>query len=53
MKTILTSVCRMLALTLMMVAPMLAQAQEGVDTHIPVNDEPDPNTFVVIIANEH
>ena len=31
----------------------LCEAQDNLDTYIPVTDQTDPNTYAVIIANEH
>ena len=37
----------------MLLVATLCKAQENLDTYVPVTDEQAPNTFAVIIANEH
>lgn len=44
---------RFLTITLMLVCTLMTRAQTDVDTRIAVNDQKDPNTFVVIISNEN
>lgn len=38
---------------LMLLTAFLCKAQGDLDTYVPVTDEQDPNTYAVIIANEH
>lgn len=44
---------RILTITLMLACILIMRAQSDVDNNIAVNDQKDPNTFVLIISNEN
>ena len=44
---------RLYFLLQLFICSIILSAQTNVDTHIAVNDQQDPNTFVLIISNEH
>ncbi len=44
---------RIFSIALMLFCTMMMMAQIDVDNNIAVNDQKDPNTFVLIISNEN